>query len=245
MRRILKKSDIDESVRLYKSGLLYADIATKFGVHWMVVRYAIKKAGVKSRSLSEVAYIMNSRLSEKERARKARAAHDAVRGKCQSFEHRMKIALAREKKGIGISRIESCFMTMLEKAGFHCVPQKAIGPYNVDIAITEAAVAVEIFGGQFHTTGRSAGRFRKRFDYLFNEGWHPIVIWVTRDYPLEIGAVEYVVAFAEKIGRGESMGRKGQMIRGGGKPPAIGKNKFDGRPVILRPNPRNKTTGRY
>lgn len=235
----------DEAVRLYQGGALFVDIAKKFNVHWMVVRRVIINAGITPRSTSDVKFIMASRMSREERRRQSLAAHDAVRGKSQSFEHRCKIALTKERKGSGITRVEQYCLSLLEDQGFTCIPQKAIGPYNVDIAITELSIIVEIFGGQWHASGHHAARFRKRTDYILNAGWCPIIIWVTRDYPLEIGAIKYIVAFAKKMSRDKSARRKEQMIYGNGQTASLGKRKLNDLPVIVRPNPRDKATGRY
>ena len=237
--------DRDEAIRLYRDGALFVDLAERFNVHWMVVRRVIINAGVKLRPYSEIQRIKASRLTKQERARHSKAAHDAVRGKSQSLEHRRKIALTREDRGVGISRIELSCKNLLEDRGFTCIPQKAIGSYNVDVAITEPPIAVEIFGGHWHAHGSHAARFRKRIDYIINSGWHPIIIWVTRDYPLEIGAIEYIVSFAKKISGNKSFRCKEQMIFGNGQVTSLGKRKLNGLPVISRPHPRNKATGRY
>ena len=38
-------------------------------------------------------------------------------------------------------------MIQLQEYGFKVTPQKAIGVYNVDLAIESRSVAVEVFGG--------------------------------------------------------------------------------------------------
>jgi len=221
--------DIDEAIRLYESGSLYIDIARKFGVHWNSVRSALIRRGVKSRSISEVQKIKISRLSKEEIARQTKAAHDAVRGMRRTMEDLCKRAKGKEIKQSHATRIERICAQMLWKEGFACVLQKAIGPYNVDIAITEPPITVDIFGGNWHASGRHAARFRKRFDYILDQNWLPVIIWVIRDYPLEIRAIEYIVSLAEKIRGGETIGRQEHMIRGNGEPTTIGENNFNNR----------------
>jgi hypothetical protein len=96
------------------------------------------------------------------------------------------------------------------------LPCKAIGPYNVDIAL--APIAVEVFGGAWHGGGRAAARWPKRIRYLLDEQWHVVVVWVehARD-PLTIGAAEYVVALRDQLRRNPALVGQYRVIRGSGK----------------------------
>jgi len=240
-----KSLNTDDLVRLYQSGLLYVDIAKKFGVSWMAIRRRILGAGIKSKSYAEVQRIKASRMTPEERSRCAAAAHEAVRSRRHSFKEKCQRAKTREHLGLGISRIEIIVAEKLREKGFGIILQKAIGPYNVDIAITELSIIVEIFGGHWHTASRHADRFKKRFNYLLNQGWLPIIVWISRSYPLEDGAIKYIISFAEKIRRGETMRRQEHMIYGNGEVASLGKRKFNGLPIIMRPNTRDNATGRF
>lgn len=243
MKRI--NVDTNNLYRAYQAGACFREIGKQFDMSWATVRQRFIRAKLPLRSISESHRIAASHASQEERSRRAASAHNAVRDKRQTFEHRCKIALTREQRGLGISRIERQCLAFLEESGFNCIPQKAIGPYNVDIAITELPITVEIFGGHWHTTGRHARRFRKRIDYILNAGWYPIIVWVTRDYPLEIGAIKHIVSFAKKFSSSKTIRRQEQMIRGDGQPTSIGKCKFNNLPIIHGSQPRNKTTGHY
>lgn len=237
--------NINDLLKLYNSGMLLCELGEYFGVNYNVIRNRLIEIGYPLRSISESHKISASRSTPEERRRRAKAAHDAVRGKRQSFEHRCKIAKTREIKQVGITRIERIAGKMLVDYGFSIVFQKAIGKYNVDIAITKPSIAVEIFGGHWHTTGHHAARFRKRIDYIINSGWLPVIIWVTRNYPLEIGAIKYIISLSKKLSSGKTMGSKEHMIRGDGKFTMIGEHKLNNRSGKVSPNPRDNTTGRY
>jgi very-short-patch-repair endonuclease len=245
MTRKLKSSDIDDLCRLYQSGFLESDLAKRFNVAYQAIHSWLVKRDVPLRSLSEGHRIAAARASKEERARRSKAAHDAVRGKRQTLEHREKIALTREDRQISISPIEMTCARALRRAGFDCTPQKAIGPYNVDIAINEPPVAVEIFGGGWHGSGRHAARFKKRIKYILDRGWSIVIVWADRDRPYGRGATKYIVSLAEKIRRGETVGRQEQMIWGNGHPSTAGEYKLNGRAGIPGPQPRDETTGRF
>jgi very-short-patch-repair endonuclease len=243
MKRI--NIDLDNLLQMYKSGMLLCEIGKHFGVSWLTVRNRLIEIGHPLRSLSETRQITVSHMTQEERSRYARAAHDAVRGIRRTMEDLCKRAKGKELRQSHVTRIELICVRMLEDFGFSCITQKAIGPYNVDIAITKPPIAVEIFGGHWHSTGRHAARFRKRFDYIINAGWLPVIIWVSRDYPLEIGAIKYIVSLAKKMRRGESVRSKEHMIWGHGKPTLIGEHKFNNRPGKPGPTSRDNATGRF
>lgn len=237
--------NINNLLGLYQSGMSEKKLAEKLNVSRSVIRRRLIENNISPRGRSESMYIRMSQTSKEERAHLTKAAHDAVRGTRQSFEYRCKVAKTREINRVGIGLHENICLELLQEYGLSCIPQKAIGPYNVDIAITKPAIIVEIFGGQWHTSDGHARGFRKRFDYILNQGWIPIIIWVTKYYPLGIGAIKYVVTLAEKMRRGEPMRRKEQMITGDGKPTVIGEYKLNNWPLIPGPQPRDNITGRF
>jgi very-short-patch-repair endonuclease len=126
------------------------------------------------------------------------------------------MAFAKEKIRSQIGNGEIEMLQFLVQRGLKCIPQKAIGPYNVDIAIAEPPIAVEIYFGNWHRTGPSARRFPKRVKYIFSKGWYLIVVWINVSCPISAGAADYIFALAEKLRRGESPGGQYKMISGNG-----------------------------
>lgn len=244
-RGVRLELDVDKILALYNSGKSVKAIAKEIGADRPAVIRRLKEAGITPRGRSDSMYLRMSQTPQEERMRLTDAAHTAVRGSSRSEESLCQGAKTRETMGIWVSRAEVKCAEMLQQRGFICTPQKAVGRYNVDVAIDEPRIAVEIFGGQWHTVKKHTGRYPKRLEYLFNNGWHVVIIWVTRNYPLEVGAIEYLVALAEKISRGEAVWCEEHMIRGDGKLSTIGKDKLHNLPVIHGPQPRDDTTGRF
>jgi len=193
--------DLDDLRRRYLQGQTKASLASRAGVDRNTIHRCLKKMGVPVRGPAEANLLRMRALSAAERQKLTAAAHEAVRGKRQSSEHRAKVARTREIKQVGVSRIEIKLMRSLRARGLSCTAQKAVGRYNIDVAINSPPIAVEIFGGGWHSKGRAAARFRQRTNYLLNRGWTPVFIWVLRNYPLERGAIDYVVTLAEKLRR--------------------------------------------
>lgn len=245
MSHISKPINIDYLCRLYLSGKSELFLAKDFKISRSAIRMRLLRGGIAPRGRSEAMFVRMGQTTQKERTRLTKAAHDAVRGMRRMDEDLCKRAATREIRRINVSPIEAICAEALRSRGFSCICQKAVGSYNIDVAITEPPIAVEIFGGHWHTADRHAARFRKRTDYLLDQGWLPVIVWVGRDYPFGIGAIEYIVTLAEKMRRGESIGRKEQMIWGNGQPSTLGERKLNGLPPIPGPQPYDKTTGRF
>lgn len=216
----------------YIAGETEQALARAFGVSRSAIKRRLINAGIIRRTMSEAHRLRASKMTASERSAQAAAAHDAVRNRRQTDEHRCKIALTNEVRQHNVSRIDRRCAALLEARGVACIINKAVGRYNVDVALTESRIAVEVFGGHWHTTGRAARRFRKRFDYIIDSGWLPVVVWVTPDCPLESGAIKYIIALAERLSLDESLRTQEHVIRGDGQPTGIGKSQLDYRAVI-------------
>lgn len=237
--------DVDTLIKLHESGIHVKQLAEMFGISRKTITNRFKKRGFVQRGHSEFMKERMKNTTPEERARLTSAAHAAARGRRCSDEELCKRAASKENDPRWISPVERKCIGLFQKSGLSVTPQKAVGPYNIDIALAEYPIAVEIFGGYWHSGGRHAARFRKRTDYIINAGWIPVIIWVSRDYPLDTGAVQYVITLTEKLCSGESISRQEHMIRGDGDISTIGYDHFHNRPVIPGPQPRDNPTGRF
>lgn len=244
--------DIDNLCRLYDSGESVKSLANILGISRPCVVRRLKEVGRTPRNRSESMFLRMSKTSPEERLRLSEAAHASVRGKTQSFETRCKIALARESRGGCDSVYESSMFDWLVERGLSPVPQKAIGPYNVDLAIDESRIAVELFGGDWHATGRHAARFRHRTDYILGQGWIPVFIWAQTGWAGKIefsdASAEYVVALHKIRCAGKSSGCQEHVIRGDGYTTPVAKHNPHNGALVLgvsRGNERRHTDGRF
>jgi len=214
-------------VARYRAGESEQAIAKSLGVTRPPIRLRLLRNGIKPRGRGKAGRVRASRMTPEERRRQALAANASVRGSRKSLEFRCKVARGRERGQRNVSPTDRDCAGMLAALGYTSTLSKAVGPYNVDVALDAAPVAVEIFGGCWHSGGSHAVRHRKRFDYLIDAGWFPIIIWVTGQYPLQASAIDKVVALAELVRSGKAKRRKEQVIWGNGHPCAVGKRKLD------------------
>lgn len=103
--------------------------------------------------------------------------------------------------------------TWIEDQGLKPVRQQAVGPYNIDIGAYP--VAVEVWGGAFHFSRDHSERFR----YLFDRGWHIIIIVYVDSQRSQLGpkAAEYIVSLAQSTRSDPSFRREYRVIWGNGE----------------------------
>lgn len=161
-----------EAIDAYLAGESVLSVARRHGVSRQVVIRHLRREGITPRNGHEAGMIRAARLTPIQRKQQALAAHAAKRGKAEPEEQRERVALAREANGAGIGPTERVIMEWLAEAGIDAKPQKAVGRYNVDLAID--SLAVEVLGGAWHTSKASHAR---RTAYLLDKGWRVLFLW--------------------------------------------------------------------
>lgn len=232
-KNIIPKASYQTIVDRYTSGESEKAIADSLIVSRQVIRRILQNTGTKIRGIHEANTLMMSQRTPEEHRRNTARANTSVRGIPQTYELSCKLAKSRQRNMTAhICKSEQIVIDALRNCGIDVTPQKAVGRYNIDIAIEKFSIAVEIFGGNWHAYGRHAARFRKRFDFLLDCGWLPIIIWDCATYPLTSGAVEYIISVYERLSRGEPIRRQEHVIRGDGNPTGIGQSQLDYRAAI-------------
>lgn len=223
----------DELASLYLAGHSERELARKYNCQRNVIKRLLKDIGIERRDNADANRIMMNKRTREENIKNTQAAHMAVKGKPQTEEHRRKIAASVERNGGNIGFGEKILSDIFIEKGLIITPQKAIGRYNVDIAIEKFSIAVEVFGGGWHMQGRHASRFRKRMDTLIDSGWVPVIIWGKKaSKDTFVGAAEYVISLIDRLRRGESVPRQEHVISGDGNPCACGKGNIKYRAAV-------------
>ena len=143
----------------------------------MTIANILRRHGIPRRGQADANRLMMAGRTPEENARNSAAAHDAVRGSAKSWEQRC--AKAGRRHGVVPAiATELLYAAWLRLRGFKIVHQHAVGPYNCDLTIPDAGVAVEIFGGNWHGTGKHAGMFAERAQYILDQGWLLVIVWV-------------------------------------------------------------------
>lgn len=213
LENLLSKGEISSLINLYVvSGISENALAKKFGVGRNAIKGFFKRQGIKRRSQSESETLKWAQMTENQRKNQVKKAHAATKEILLKPETREKAAQTREKKGKFDSAYEMVFYNWLLDLGLSPIVQKAIGRYNCDFAID--SVAVEIFGGNWHWTGRHLTRLFERTDYLLNAGFHIIIIQVSYQAPLSVECAKYVASYCDLVRGNPATPCEYRVIRG-------------------------------
>lgn len=203
--------DVRDLYRSYQAGQGSIELGESIGVHPGTIRQLFKRHGLLLRSYHEANLLRNVRMGPKRRKAATAAAHAAVRGRKVGLTELCRRAATKEQRGTArVSLYEGELARVLNQ--FTLTFQKACGPYNIDLAVGHS-VAVEIFGGNWHASGRHAARHQKRMKYLLNHGWNVVVVWVNklRGGPWMI-AKKHIVALTQQPGRHQPITREYRVV---------------------------------
>lgn len=140
-------------------------IAEKFNVSRCVVVRILNENGIQQPNRSEGMYTRMRNTSALERKKLTESAHNAVRGKRQTLDHRIKVANTRSVVRYDhlIGRGEKELKKLLEERGIKPYWQAPIEAYNVDFLIN-GCVAVELTtesSSRFTRNAQQIHRFKK------------------------------------------------------------------------------------
>lgn len=235
---------VEHIVADYVVGLSENAVAKKYGLARTVVRRRLTEARVEIRNQSEAETLKWSQMSSAERRGQVASAHAATRGRRARLSELVRRAKTNEKRGRS-TLVEVQLAELLEKRGIHTVAQIAIGPYNCDLGA--APVAVEVFGGNWHWSGKHLRRTPRRIRYLLDSGWHVLIVNITRNtFPLTETTADHVASYIQQARRNPTATRKYRVIRSTGELVTEGSSEDENisieTPYTSR---RNPTNGQY
>lgn len=228
----IKLSDLDNILARYISGEHENKLAQEFGFGRNVIRRHIINAGIKPRGISESLVIRWKNAPESERISMLANAHIARRGSVVSESTKVLHAKTLQSTHV-ITGYELQLTNWLKERGISITNQKAVGIYNLDIAINRFPIAVEMFGGGWHAYGSHKERFFSRSKYLFDHGWSMIVVWIDRRrYPLTVNCADYIIKYIDIFSKNPPAISEYGVILGNGNSATI-RNTYFNTPAII------------
>lgn len=210
--------DADDLVRRYLSGESENALSRRYGVSRTVITRILRETETPRRGQTEANRILQASRTPEQRRAYTTAAHIARRGNKDPIERREQRAATRERRQLGVSPAEMLLCKWLQERGITMTPQKAIGPYNVDLGTD--TIAVEIFGGGWHAYGRHRTRAPERYRYLLDRGINIVIIWVGdgRRMPQLLPATaDYIATFYQLASNNPAVRGEYRVIWGDGK----------------------------
>lgn len=218
-------------VRAYLDGASEYGLAKQHGVSRGPIARILTEAGVARRGTSEAGAVRNSKMSPDERKAQVAAANRGARKRRVPQIQKLRHALVTEARGEHDSAGERMLAEMLCERGLQVTAQRAVGVYNVDLAVLP--VAVEVLGGGWHSFKATHA---ERIPYVLDEGWHLVMVWDHEGRSaLGPGAADYLVAFLEEIRRHPPATSQYRVISGQGQLLAARGREDDEFPLVPPP----------
>lgn len=222
---------VESIVADYMDGMSEKAVAEKYGVSRNVITRRLREQGIERRGPQLASALHAATLTPAQHRAKTRSAHDAIRGMERSEEWQCNIARGRERVGYGgrTSPGTDLLCTALDTRGLEYIREKAIGRYNVDIALSAYPVAVEVLGGNWHGAKTIHAQ---RTPYILNRGWHLVFIWNTSRTIIKPEAVDHIVAWAEELRVNPPSIGQYRVLRGNGELITAGQADDDDFPLV-------------
>lgn len=164
----------------YQRGVASYLIAKKLGISNTKVRSILKNAGVDLRSHNVTNKISAKRRTPEENKAITQKATESNTGVKQTKLHRLRLALARQRKPTIDPVYEQPLVNWCKSIDLKVIPQKAFDRFNVDLYIPEYNVVIEIFGGGFHNKPDAVKMFNNKMKYLSKNNIPVLVVWTDR-----------------------------------------------------------------
>ena len=129
------------------------DIARKIGVSAVTVLRWLREYDIPVRSLSSTAELVAKRRTYEEQLRITAKSRAAITGKKRSHADLCKRAIGKQRNA-KLSKYEKLLYDRLIDLGYFPIPSFAVDKYNIDLAFPEKRIAIEVNGGNWHSTER-------------------------------------------------------------------------------------------
>jgi hypothetical protein len=229
----------DDLIARYRQGTSELRLAQEHGVSRRAVRRILLENGIVPRGGAESQLARFATSTPEYRSRITSAAHEAVRGMKRTDRDLRSRAVTNMQRAHRIGRGEDQFAVWLTDRGMVPVPQLAVGPYNIDLAILP--VAVEIQSGtempiaHAHRRGKSI--------QLIEWGISVLWVWIGADRVLSETAADQALTFFELCKGDPSPIGQCRVIRGSGELLSISRD--DLYKLASEPAPRHRKGSRY
>lgn len=204
---------VEQIVTAYRSGASENALAAQYGVSRGTIGKRLAEAGVERRNASQSAISRAASMTTDERREQVKGANRGARMRRVPEIEKYRRALTVERQGRPGSEGEIALRRWLDDRGETPTVERAIGRYNVDLAMLP--VAVEVLGGGWHGV---KARHRERTPHILDSGWHLVMVWNHEgNSALGEGAADYLVALLDEIRRNPPATCQYRVISGQGK----------------------------
>lgn len=141
----------------------YRDIQRALGMpdNSRLIKRMLEMAGLGPRTASEAVKLQHQKNPE-------RAKQMSEQMKSPEFKRLRAIGNQNFPK---ISSLQRAAISLVEYFGLEYIPEYAVDIYNIDIAIVNKKIAIEIDGGNWHESEKKSKEDESKEKYLSSDGW--------------------------------------------------------------------------
>lgn len=229
--------DVSGLVTRYQEGASVNALAKAFGVSRSVISLRLLTAGVKLRDQSESEQLKWSLMDPIQRAAQTAAAHKASAIKFRGVKPSAGAMIAKSamwERTKFMTKSEATVSAILKDIGIPHTPQKVVGTYNIDLAVDELPIAVEVCWS--HPGATYGPKLRRKIEHLLDRGWLVVFIWMLSGNTLNLGRInEHMPAWLDRARRDKSVFGRYGVIRCDRKTGPILREYLDGLPMVEGP----------
>jgi very-short-patch-repair endonuclease len=243
--------NLDQLIDQYNSGISLYEIAKTSGISRPTLIRRFRERGIEIRNMSDSQLARWQDASEDTINKTLGNAWRKRRGSTDPLEVRIARAKTKFIRQTNIHKSEQKIAAFLENMEFPVAQQFPIGPYNLDIALHESSIAIEVVHlrpENFNTTNGGG----KRTKYLLDSGWFVLYIIAahsldptntfacgTRKKEIHLRTIANdLILWLQHASSNPPLRGHYWMIWGDGKPRASHRYQFDNCPIVpdfLRP----------
>lgn len=164
----------------YQRGVASYLIAKKLAISNTKVRAVLLRHGISLRSHNITNKVSAQKRTPEENRAITQKATESNTGVKQTKLHRLRLALARQRRPTIDPVYEQPLVDLCKKLGVKVIPQKAFDRFNVDLYLVEKNVVIEIFGGGFHNKTEAVNMFNNKMKYLSSKNVPVLIVWADK-----------------------------------------------------------------
>jgi len=198
--------NLDELAERYQEGESMQALATEVDANRSTLKSRFKNRGIDIRSGSEAQKRRWERVKAEGRTDElVGPAHEGRRGQTLGRQELLNRAQgiedAAQEGRAPLGRHENALASKLRSKGLSITQQRAVGPYNIDVAIDSPPIAVEVLSRHLNRKARRV--FRDRMKCLFSRDWAIAYIFAFEWADVSIASIaEQLVTLTKSGGTG-------------------------------------------
>jgi len=182
----------------YRNGVSVKALAAKYSVSRGVIRTRLLDLKIPIRGIREASHLFVSQQPKERWIKQTEAAHKASKGRRARLEERVKRAQTNQALS-KMNETEQKIFDVFEAANIKVIPQYALQGYNIDFAVPEWKLAIEIDGGNWHASPSKRTQDRGKEVLLSNREWGLIRVKVARGKLMIITNKVYRIEYSAVI----------------------------------------------